>query len=181
MFIYRLVVDFVSVVLLIFYSLLFGQLTFLRIRWSNVFNYIVVLQPMRMLVHFVRALVYWRVGEHDFAITQMLGVVSVLEDKAESARRKRVLLALYGIVAKMYLHCGYLEEVALLLIRANRIMQVKYLPSLPEMDVNSAHLIRAGLVAGKFLRNSKRHAPRSTSSSATGKVIPFPKDQGHYS
>lgn len=173
MFLYRFIVDLTTIALLLVYGLLCGQMVFLRISWRQYWRIVPILWRMRLLVSYVRSLVYWRVGESDIAIAHLVGVLAVLEDKATTPKQKQALEMVYSIAARMYLYCGYLEDMTLLLIRANRILQVNSLASLPELDINSAHLIRASLVAGKLLRKTKpkRHVNKGNS----GKVIPFPK------
>lgn len=176
MLLYRFIADLTSIALLLVYGLLCGQMVFLRISWRQYWRIMPVLWRMRLSVGFIRALVYWRIGESDIAITHLLEVMSKLEDKASTPKQKQTLELIYGIAVRMYMYCGYLEDVTLLLIRANRILRINSFASFPEVDINSAHLIRASLVAGKILRKArpKRRADVSNKDNS-GKVIPFPK------
>ncbi|MDE3269482.1 MAG: hypothetical protein OYH77_04270 [Pseudomonadota bacterium] len=185
MFLYRSLVDLTAVALLLLYGLLCGQMVFLRISWRQYWRIVPVLWKLRILVSYVRALVYWRVGEGEIAITYLAGVLTILEDQASTVKQKQALEMVYSTAMRMYLHCGYLEDATLLLIRANRVLQVNSLNAAPELDIHSAHLIRAGLIAGKLLRKAKqpsntnqhddkKHPNRQRRS---GKIIPFPKKQ----
>lgn len=179
MFLYRFFVDLTAIALLLVYGLFCGQMVFLRISWRQYWRIVPVLWRLRILLSYARSQVYWRVGESDVAITHLVGVLTVLEEKASTPEQKQALEIVYGIAARMYMYCGYLEDVTLLMIRANRILQISSLASLPELDIHSAHLIRASIVAGKILRKSrpKRRANNNSGKDNSGKVIPFPKKQ----
>lgn len=127
-----------------------GPLVFERLLW-----YFRVLLPMGLLARSVRVAIDWRLGHFDIAIAQAEELVSHAEDyyaKKEGCHiRKRVLGDLYTVLARSYLHAGHIDEAMQVILRAKKHLGVERLTGLAELDAKTAHLVRAGLAAGKLL------------------------------
>ena len=193
--------------LAIYAFLVVGPLGFLRgpLVLERVFWYFRVLLPMGLLARSVRVAIDWRLGHFDVAIAQAEEVVSHVEDyyskKAGCSIRKRVLGDLYTILTRSYLHAGHIDEAMQVILRAKKHLGVERLTGLADLDAKTAHLVRAGLAAGKLLeggglatmfvkstpkasqpsskrqgatREDKSHSSDSTGEDHGAVIIPFP-------
>ena len=188
------------------YALIVGPLGFLRgpLVLERAFWYLWVLIPQGLLTRAMRIAIDWRLGHFDVAIVQAEALITQLEQayrKRPNAKlRRHVLLDLFSILARAYLHTGHIDEAMQVVIRSNKSLGVDRLIGLAELDAKTAHLVRAGLAAGRLLdggglatmfvksppKNSdqeitpeherNKSVPRSKVKHA-GKVIPFPKGQ----
>jgi hypothetical protein len=205
--------DLVGAVLLAVYAVILGPLGVLRgpLVFERLFWYILVLLPQGLMARSVRCAIDWRLGSFDAAIAQLEGLVGSCEeyfrDRSQSRTRRRVLSDLYTVLARAYLHAGHIDDAMLVVIRAKKCLGVERLPGLAELDAKTAHLVRAGLAAGRLLDGSglatmfvksssdepKAPAPRVTEAAERvpragapavpvpgAKIIPFPaRDQKH--
>lgn len=187
-------------------------------------NCLRMLLAQGMFTRFVRVAVEWRLGNFGFAVSQLENVVTTLENsvavqqreeavaqgekpndqheqqeeslsKEQShARSKMLLQELYTLLARMYLHSGHIEGVLLLILRVHKVLGLDRLPVLPELDVKTAHLIRASMAAGKLLdgnslamlvvkttllepqygRSKRSQQDKQATQHRNAKVIPFP-------
>jgi hypothetical protein len=143
--------------LLICYALLIGPLGVLRgpLVIEKFFAYVWTLWPQGLLARSVRAAIDWRIGNFDSAIAQLEGLVGANEEyfkmKTTSSTRRRTLADFYTLLARAYLHAGHIDDAMLVVIRAKKCLGVDRLPSLAELDAKTAHLVRAGLAAGRLL------------------------------
>ena len=64
---------------------------------------------------------------------------------------KLVTMVLYTVLARAYLHAGHIDDAMLVVIRAKKSMGIDRLGGLAELDAKTAHLVRAGLAAGRLL------------------------------
>jgi len=155
--VFGMVADFFGALLLGLYALIIGPLGVLRgpIVFERTLWYLVVMLPQGLLARAVRAAIDWRMGHFDAAITQMEGLVGSHEeyfrDKPASRARRRVLEDLYTVLARAYLHAGHIDDAMLVVIRAKKSLGLERLPGLAELDAKTAHLVRAGLAAGRLL------------------------------
>jgi len=149
--------DFVGAFILLVYALIIGPLGVLRgpIALERGVQYLWVLLPQGLLTRSVRAMIDWRLGNFDSAIAQMESLVGLCEEyargKASSRARRRVLEDLYTVLVRAYLHAGHIDDAMLVIIRAKKSLNVDRLPGLAELDAKTAHLVRAGLAAGRLL------------------------------
>ncbi len=152
-----MIADFLGAVILILYAIIVGPLGVLRgpIALERTLWYLWVLLPQGLLTRSIRAAIDWRLGNFDAAIAQIEGIVGANEDyfkaKPQSRSRKRVLEDIYTVLTRAYLHSGHIDDAMLVIIRAKKCLGVERLGGLAEIDAKTAHLVRAGLAAGRLL------------------------------
>jgi hypothetical protein len=152
-----MLLDVVGASLLAVYALIIGPLGVLRgpIVFERAVWYLWVLTPQGLLTRAIRAAIDWRLGNFDTAIAQLEGLVGTSEeyykDRRESRARRRVLEDFYTVLARAYLHAGHIDDAMLVVIRAKKSMGIERLSGLAELDAKTAHLVRAGLAAGRLL------------------------------
>lgn len=150
-----IIADSIGAFLLTSYGLLIGPLGFLRgpLVLERAFWYIWVLLPQGLLARSARIAIDWRLGNFDLAIVQAEALIGQLEQNFQkhpnSHIRRRVLFDLYSVLVRSYLHTGHMDEAMQVVIRANKSLGVDRL--LGELDAKTAHLVRAGLAAGRLL------------------------------
>ena len=137
---------------------------------------------------------------------QIIGILEAELERTdnESVIAGRILLRLYSDLMENYILSGRIEDASLIVIRAHQRLGVQALPCNPSFDVRTAHVVKAGIAAGKLLEDGglatlmvkpgeapivsseghhgsrKRKTPlskldgSSSDRSAKGKVIPFP-------
>ena len=155
--IFAMVFDLLGAVLLAAYAIIVGPLGVLRgpLVLERFFWYLWVLLPQGLMARSVHCAIDWRLGNFDGAIAQLEGLVGSCEDyyraRAASRTRRRVLEDLYTVLVRAYLHAGHIDDAMLVVIRAKKCMNVERLPGLAELDAKTAHLVRAGLAAGRLL------------------------------
>lgn len=150
--------DLVGSLSLLLYALLIGPLGILLkgpLVLELTFWYLWVLLPQRLVTPAVRALVDWRLGRFDAAIAQFEGIIASCEESMRRAplsrTRRRVLEDLYTLLVRAYMHAGHVDDAMQVVIRAKKCMGIERLPGLAELDAKTAHLVRAGLAAGRLL------------------------------
>ena len=224
-YLYRLNKDLLLGLLLLLLGLLLGPLVYLRgsTMPERGWRCMRVLLARGMFARFVRVAVEWRLGNFGCAISQLEGIVTTLENsmtvqqqeavqglelesgkelaKLESGKKQpherseMVLRDLYTLLARMYLYSGHIDGALLLIVRVRKVLGIDRLPALPELDVKTAHLVRASIAAGKLLDgnslatlvvktavlepqdNKSKLPPRGRQAARRGdaKVIPFPR------
>ena len=149
--------DIVSALLLAVWGLVVGPLGLLRgtLHISHVFWYVWVLSPKGLLSHFVKASIDWRLGNFDAAIFQCEFILSRVEmyqiKHPKYQHANMVLQDFYTLLVRAYLHGGHIDDAMSTVLRAKRTLQLDRLPGLARLDAKTAHLVRAGLAAGKLL------------------------------
>jgi hypothetical protein len=148
--------DGLNATFLLVYALLLGPLGILKgpLLIERVFVYVLAMGPQGLLSRFVRAAIDWRLGNFDAAISEVEVIIMCLEtceQPAAGRSRQRVLVDLYTLVTRAYLHVGRIDDAMLTVIRAKKSIGVERLPGLAELNSKTAHLIRAGLSAGRLL------------------------------
>lgn len=150
-------IDILGAALLAIYALILGPLGVLRgpIAIERAVWYMWVLVPQGLMARSIRAAIDWRFGHFDAAIAQLEGLVGATEDytreRPNSRVRRRVLEDFYTVLTRAYLHAGHIDDAMLVVIRAKKSMSIDRLPGLAELDAKTAHLVRAGLAAGRLL------------------------------
>lgn len=158
--IFAMALDFIGAIILALYALLIGPLGILRgpIAMERYTWYFWVLLPQGLMTRSIRTAIDWRLGNFDAAIAQLESLVGSNEEyykeKPGSRARKRVLEDLYTVLARAYLHAGHIDDAMLVVIRAKKSMGIDRLGGLAELDAKTAHLVRAGLAAGRLLDGS---------------------------
>ena len=149
--------DLLGAIILALYGIILGPLGVLRgpIVLERAIWYLWVLLPQGLMARSIRTALDWRMGHFDSAIAQLEGLVGSSEeyykDRVTSRMRRRVLEDLYTVLCRAYLHAGHIDDAMLVIIRAKKCMAIDRLPGLAELDAKTAHLVRAGLAAGRLL------------------------------
>ncbi|NRA44896.1 MAG: hypothetical protein HRU09_08080 [Oligoflexales bacterium] len=150
--------DFIGATLLGLYAfLVVGPLGFLRgpLVLERAMWYLRVFIPMGLMAKAVRVAIDWRLGHFDVAIAQAEEVIALVEQyyqkNPQSQVRRRVLGDLYTILTRAYMHAGHIDEAMQVVLRAKKCMGVDRLVGLADLDAKTAHLVRAGLAAGRLL------------------------------
>lgn len=182
--------DVIGAILLVCWGLLLGPLGVLRgtLSLSNVFWYVWVLSPQGLLSRLVKAAIDWRLGNFDAAVFQMEFLCSRVEAYLLRHPRYRhahtVLEDFYTLLVRAYLHGGHIDDGMMVVLRAKKHLNTDRLPALARLDAKTAHLVRAGLAAGKlldggglatlFVKSSgdSTGASSGLSPSAKGRTIP---------
>jgi hypothetical protein len=139
------------------YALIIGPLGVLRgpLALERTLQYLWVLCPQGLLARSVRAAIDWRFGHFDAATGHLEALVAECEtwyrQNPVAWARRRVLEDLFTVLARAYLHGGHIDDAMLVVIRAKKALGVERLPGLAELDAKTAHLVRAGLAAGRLL------------------------------
>lgn len=151
-----LLADAAGALLLAVYALLLGPLGILRgpLVLGRLFWYVWVLSPLGVLSRIVRAILDWRLGNFPIAIIQTEGIVDCLVQsylKRPTPSKRRVLVDLYTLLTRAYLHIGQIDKAMQVILQAQKTIGAERLPGLSELDAKTAHLIRAGIAAGRLL------------------------------
>jgi hypothetical protein len=159
------------------------------------------LSPEGLLSRLIRAALDWRLGNFDAAVFQLEFLIGRCEHyaslKPNSRHLRTVLEDFYTLLTRAYLHSGHVDDAMLVILRAKKHLGYERLPGLARLDAKTAHLVRAGLAAGRLLEGGglatlfvksaqNQAAPQPTAPTkpvvrkgATraefGKVIPFRK------
>lgn len=146
--------DSIGAIIFLAYSLIVAPLGVLR-GADRVFTFMRVLLPHGLMTAGLRATLDWKIGNLDRAIAQLEGLIGYLEetDATRMSRlSKRLVLAdLYSLMARAYLRSGHVDDAMLVIIRAQNSLDVKRLRGIGELDAKTAHIVRAGIAAGRLL------------------------------
>ena len=149
--------DLVASTLLVIWGLILGPLGLLRgtLYLGNIFWYIWILSPQALLSRFVRAAIDWRLGNFDAAVFQLEFLVTRVEAafaRHQKSRHIRIVLEdFYTLLVRAYLHGGHIDDAMLVILRAKKSLDCDRLPEIARLDAKTAHLVRAGLAAGRLL------------------------------
>ena len=149
--------DLIAATLLVIWGLLLGPLGILRgtLYLGNAFWYVWVLSPQGLLSRFMKAAIDWRLGNFDSAVFQLEFLVTRIENalaRHPKSRPTRIVLEdFYTLLIRAYLHGGHIDDAMLVVLRAKKTLDCDRLPELARLDAKTAHLVRAGLAAGRLL------------------------------
>ena len=149
--------DIVASTLLVIWGLILGPIGLLRgtLHLSNIFYYIWILSPQALLSRFVRAAIDWRLGNFDSAVFQLEFLVTRVEAAftrhPKSMQIRIVLEDFYTLLLRSYLHGGHIDDAMLVVLRAKKSLACDRLPAMARLDAKTAHLVRAGLAAGRLI------------------------------
>lgn len=177
-----IVLDLIGSVFIVLYVLILGPLWILRgpLLIEGWLSYLRVLVPQRLVMRSVRAALDWRLGHYDAAMAESEAIVASCEDylreMPQSRPRRRVLAELYAMLARAYMHAGHIDAGMMVVIRAKKTLRMERLPGLADLDAKTAHLVRAGLAAGRLLDGNglatmfvKTTQPETPSKSPAGR------------
>lgn len=149
--------DLIAAAILVIWGLVLGPLGILRgtLYLGNAFWYIWVLSPQGLLSRFMKAAIDWRLGNFDSAVFQLEFLVTRVENAFGHHPKSRpiriVLEDFYTLLVRAYLHGGHIDDAMLVILRAKKTLDCDRLPELARLDAKTAHLVRAGLAAGRLL------------------------------
>jgi hypothetical protein len=149
--------DAMMAIFLALYAIILGPIGVLRgpLVLERAIWYLCILWPIGALSKTVRIAIDWRLGYFDLAIAQTQSLVSTLELQFQSEKKsfmlKRILEDFYTLLTRAYMHAGLIDEAMQVILRSKKILDTDRLSGLPHLDAKTAHLIRAGLAAGKLL------------------------------
>jgi hypothetical protein len=152
--------DVVASAILALWGIIIGPLGLLRgtLYLGNIFWYIWILSPQGLLSRFVKAAIDWRLGNFDVAVFQLEFLLTRLEvafSRHPRSRHIRIVLEdFYTLLVRAYLHGGHIDDAMLVILRAKKTLDCDRLPELARLDAKTAHLVRAGLAAGRLLDGS---------------------------
>ena len=146
--------DTIGAIIFLLFSIILAPLGVLRGSERGL-TYVRVLLPHGLLTTGMRAAMDWRMGNLDRAIAQLEGLIGYLEEPTPSRlsrlSKRMVLADLYSLMARAYLRGGHVDDAMLVIIRAQNSLDVKRLRGIGELDAKTAHIVRAGIAAGRLL------------------------------
>lgn len=154
---FAVVLDLIGALVLAVYGLILGPLGFLRgpLALERMFIYLWVFVPKGLLQSAIRMGIDWRLGNFDAAIAELESLISYIEASAKknpkSRSTRRALEDLYTLLVRAYLHSGHIDTAMQTILRAKSHLGIDRLRGLVGCDAKTAHLVRAGLAAGKLL------------------------------
>lgn len=85
--------------------------------------------------------------------SQILGGLEKLyqDNPSQCSRLEKVLTKIYSELVENYFLTGFVDDAALIMIRANRIIGLDSLPKTCSFDVRTAHVVKTGIAASKLL------------------------------
>lgn len=149
--------DLIAASLLVIWGIILGPLGILRgtLYLGNAFWYVWILSPQGLLSRFMKAAIDWRLGNFDSAVFQLEFLVTRIENalgRRPTSRHTRIVLEdFYTLLVRAYLHGGHIDDAMLVVLRAKKTLDCDRLPELARLDAKTAHLVRAGLAAGRLL------------------------------
>lgn len=149
--------DLIAASILVVWGLILGPLGILRgtLYLGNAFWYVWILSPQGLLSRFMKAAIDWRLGNFDSAVFQLEFLVTRIENalgRRPKSRHTRIVLEdFYTLLVRAYLHGGHIDDAMLVVLRAKKTLDCDRLPELARLDAKTAHLVRAGLAAGRLL------------------------------
>ncbi|RZA22338.1 MAG: hypothetical protein EOP10_15680 [Proteobacteria bacterium] len=106
----------------------------------------------------LRARLDYRMGNYHQSGVLLAPIIRHLEravqaDKERGAplKLRRLLCTLYCDQQQIYFLCGQMEEAVMTVIRAHSFLGIDRLPSNPDLDLKTAHVVKAGVAASKML------------------------------
>ncbi len=151
------ILDLLGTALLSVCALVVGPILILRgpLALGRIWQYLWVLLPRGLCTGALRGFIDWRLGNFDSALAQMEGTVGlILSSRAHSQLtpiEKQVLDDIFVLMVRAQLHSGHIDEAMQIVQRACKALGVDRLSRLADIDSKTAHLVRAGLAAGKLL------------------------------
>lgn len=88
-------------------------------------------------------------------IRRLEGEIAKSKDQEQGAplKLRRLLCTLYCDQQQLYFLCGQMEEAVITVIRAHQHLGIDRLPSNPDLDLKTAHVVKAGIAASKMLED----------------------------
>ncbi len=111
-----------------------------------------------LFAELLRARLDYRMGNYHQAALLLSPIVRHLEriivaekEKGAPLKVRRLLCTLYCDQQQLYFLCGQMEDAVLTVVRAHQHLGLDRLPSNPDLDLKTAHVVKAGIAASKML------------------------------
>ena len=118
--------------------------------------YVQVLVPRGLFAPMLKAHLENKMGNHQQSANLLDQVAYILEECEEGEKLpnvSKVLCDIYCLLFGQHVLAGNLEEATLTVIRAHQHTGLERLPTTPGFDVKVAHVVKAGIAAGKLLED----------------------------
>lgn len=130
--------------------------TFRALKRGRVSLYKRILAPLGLLPQTCHSILDYHLGRWDIAIAGLEGVVSALEESLthEPAKRRHkvtVLADIYGMITKIHLRRGFIEDAALVVIRAYRQHGFERFEGIKDFDFKTAQIVKAAVAASELI------------------------------
>jgi hypothetical protein len=106
----------------------------------------------------LRARLDYRMGNYHQSGVLLAPIIRYLERMIQANKEnrsplklRRLLCTLYCDQQQIYFLCGQMEEAVMTVIRAHSFLGIDRLPSNPDLDLKTAHVVKAGVAASKML------------------------------
>lgn len=194
--------DLIDIIFLLFYCILMAPVFLMYQFWMSIrlFFKLAPLVKEGILGTFIRSQIDFIFFAHSNSAEKLDSIVQKLENKLDqpsfelNESKKALFSYLYGKLALAYLLGGLMDKAAQVVIRAHNHIGSEKLPGIFDLDVKSAHIVKAGIAAGKLLekggyatvmvktsdelesfnkpKTTKRKPIKSTKNESN--IIPFP-------
>ncbi len=157
---------------------------------DQVLRHPLTLWRLGILPRALRGVIHWRLGLLAEALKDLEVVARTLESCEQNLKEtpRQILADVYRLLVRAYLFSGHMDHAMEVILRAGKSLGVQSLEGLPDLDLKTAQLVRAGLAAGKIVLSGGSatmvvQGPTRQGASAKpeqknirqGKVIPFPE------
>lgn len=127
-------------------------------RYFRYLSYMRHLALRGLFAPFLRSRLDYRMGNLQQAANILSHIAGSIEEHCQLQNSpnpaiRRMLGDIYSDLMQVYLLSGQLEDAALIVIRANQQLGLDRLPGNPSFDVKTAHVVKAGITAGKLLED----------------------------
>lgn len=125
---------------------------------AQITEYAGFLIERRLFSELLRARLDYRMGNYHQSVVLLSPIVRQIErmvlaekDRGAPLRLRRLLCTLYCDQQQLYFLCGQMEDAVMTVIRAHQHLGIDRLPSNPDLDLKTAHVVKAGIAASKML------------------------------
>lgn len=112
------------------------------------------MMPRGLFAPSLRVYLDYKLGSYLQAATLLEGIAERVEQEnasATSMKVSRMLCDIYCLLFRLHILSGNVEEAAAVVIRAQESLGIDRLPTTSGFDVKVAHVVKAGIAAGKLL------------------------------
>lgn len=121
-----------------------------RLGW-----YVRFLLPRGLAASTLRAGIDRALGNHELAAGTLSYVLAVLEKEKlpedHQAPFVQMMMVLYTNLVRLYLAASRIDDATHVIVRASSHLKMDALPEFPDFDIRIAHIVKAGIAAGKLL------------------------------
>ncbi len=127
-------------------------------RFSLMLRFVPFLLRHRLFSSVLRSRLDFKMRNYQQAVIGLTPVVTAIErdfgaELLISAPLRQLLCALYCDMQQLYILSGQISQAVAVVLRAHKILGLDRLPSNPDFDIKTAHIVKAGLAATKMLED----------------------------